>query len=101
MSITPSLNEIEKRLFGYSLTTAEIAYHLPDHPSILQEFIWQALDIAPKFPILHKFLTFWETSLEGKLHSVRVAHSTLINPCDFRFHSQEFNLSSSISHLIN
>ena len=30
----------------YRLTTAEILYHLPDHPNLLQTFIWQDLDIA-------------------------------------------------------
>ena len=100
MSTTSSLDEIEMRLYGYSLTTDEITYRLPDYPSILQEYIWQELDIAPKFPVLHKFLTFWETKLDGKLHRVRVAHTTLISPTDFRFHSQEFNLANT-RNLIN
>jgi uncharacterized protein Usg len=57
----------------YRLTTAEIVYRLPDHPGILQSYIWQAMDIAPDYPELHKFLTFWHRELEGKVHSVRVA----------------------------
>ena len=57
----------------YRLTTAEIVYHLPDHPEILQTYIWQAMDIAPSFPELKRFLGFWNRELEGKLHSVRVA----------------------------
>jgi uncharacterized protein Usg len=57
----------------YRLTTAEIVYHLPDHPEILQSYIWQALDIAPDYPELNKFLAFWRRELEGKVHSVRVA----------------------------
>ena len=28
----------------WRLTTAEILYHLPDHPGVLQTFIWQKLD---------------------------------------------------------
>ena len=42
----------------YRLTTAEILYHLPDHPNLLQSYIWQDLDIAPRYPVLHKFLDF-------------------------------------------
>ena len=61
----------------YRLTTAEILYRLPDHPDILQTYIWQALDIAPAYPELHKFLGFWERELDGKLHSVRVGTSPL------------------------
>lgn len=68
------------QLRDYRLTTAEILYHLPDHPAVLQSYIWQDLDLAPKFPALHKFLDFWSRSLDGKLHSVRVGSATLITP---------------------
>jgi uncharacterized protein Usg len=57
----------------YRLTTAEILYHLPDHPGLLQSYIWQDYDIAPRFPALHRFLDFWSRELDGKLHSVRIA----------------------------
>jgi uncharacterized protein Usg len=56
----------------YRLTTAEITYRLPDHPLLLQTYIWQKFDIAPDFPVLHQFLDFWRDNLEGELHSVRV-----------------------------
>ena len=69
---------------GYRLTTAEILYHLPDHPGLLQTFVWQDLDIAPKFPVLRKFLDFWERQLDGKLHSVRVGAAKLISPGELR-----------------
>ena len=59
------MHDIKLALSGYRLTTAEILYHLPDHPRLLQSFIWQELDIAPKYPVLSKFLKFWETSLDG------------------------------------
>lgn len=61
----------------YRLTTAEILYHLPDHPNVLQSFIWQQLDIAPDYPVLHKFLDFWKREIEGTLHSVRIASARL------------------------
>ncbi len=72
-----------RQLEGYGLTTATILYRLPDHPRLLQEFIWQEYDLAPKFPVLHMFLAFWTRELEGPLHSVRVAHSRLIKPAEF------------------
>jgi uncharacterized protein Usg len=68
----------------YRLTTAEILYHMPDHPELLQSFVWQALDRAPRFPELHRFLEFWSRSLDGKLHSVRVGAVTIITPPKFR-----------------
>ncbi len=80
------MREIEKLLIkDYRLTTAEILYRLPDHPVILQSFIWQDLDLTPDFPELHKFLNFWERELEGKLHSVTVASIELIKPSDVIF----------------
>ncbi|MFY9287352.1 MAG: protein usg [Alphaproteobacteria bacterium] len=79
-----------KQLQDYRLTTAEIIYHLPDHPSLLQSFIWQELDIAPRFPILRRFLHFWETKLDGKLFKVTVAHQALIKPSELRYFGGEF-----------
>lgn len=64
--------DIEDRLEGFSLTTAEIFYHLPDQPQLLQSYVWQGLDRAPEYPILNKFLDFWRRELDGPLHSVRI-----------------------------
>jgi uncharacterized protein Usg len=77
---------------GYRLTTAEILYHMPDYPELLQTFVWQELDIAPKYPILHKFLNFWRANLNGKLHSVRVAATGIIGPHEFRHADVELTL---------
>jgi uncharacterized protein Usg len=74
---------------GYRLTTAEIIYHLPDYPRLLQSYIWQELDLAPKFPRLNKFLDFWETSLDGRLHSVKVASRQVVKPSEFRMANVE------------
>ncbi len=67
-----------RQLQGYRLTTAEILYHLPDHPGLLQSYVWQDLDLAPRFPVLRRFLDFWGREIEGRLHSVRVARSGLV-----------------------
>jgi uncharacterized protein Usg len=73
-----------RQLSGFSLTTAEILYRLPDHLSLLQTYIWQDYDLAPEFPALKKFLKFWRVSLDGPLYSVRVAHFGLIQPAEIR-----------------
>ncbi|GHC73854.1 Usg family protein [Limoniibacter endophyticus] len=75
-----SHSETEIMLKGYGLTTAELLYRMPDHSQILQSFIWQHYDLAPKFPELKAFLDFWERNLEGPLHSVRFVHRKLIRP---------------------
>jgi uncharacterized protein Usg len=54
------------------LTTAEITYYFPDYPSLLQTYLWQDLDVPRFFPALKKFLAFWESNLDGHLHSVFV-----------------------------
>ena len=76
----------------YRHTTAEITYHLPDHPSLLQNFIWQNVDLAPQVPVLRRFLTFWQRNLDGRLHSVKVAAASLIKPAEFRFADGELVL---------
>jgi uncharacterized protein Usg len=86
------MSKFELTLKGYRLTTAEILYRMPDHPAVLQSFIWQELDIAPKFPVLTRFLHFWETSIDGKLHSVRVAARSLISPTELKHFGHEFTL---------
>ena len=80
------------QLKDYRLTTAEILYHLPDYPSMLQTYVWQNLDMQPDFPELKRFLTFWERSLDGKLHSVRVASHGIISAADMRYCGAEFRL---------
>ena len=86
------MRNLELSLRGYRLTTAEILYHLPDHPAVLQSYIWQELDIAPKFPVLNKFLRFWETRIDGRLHSVRVAARGLISDAELKMAAGEFTL---------
>ena len=86
------MSAFERTLRGYRLTTAEILYRMPDHPAVLQSFIWQELDIAPKFPVLTKFLCFWQASLDGELHSVRVAARGLISPAELKHFGHEFTL---------
>jgi uncharacterized protein Usg len=86
------MTDFELALQGYSLTTAEILYHMPDHPAVLQSFIWQEFDVAPRFPALNKFLHFWTDNLDGKLHSVRVAARGLIAASELKVAGGEYGL---------
>lgn len=63
-----------------ALTTAEILYRRPDHRWLLQTFVWQDLDLFPKFPRLREFLHFWEAKLDGPLFRVTVDHAELTKP---------------------
>lgn len=82
----------ELQMMGYGLTTAEIHYHLPDHPALLQLYVWQEYDLAPKFPTLKGFLDFWTKELDGVQHSVRIAHNRLISPREWRAVNGVFTL---------
>jgi uncharacterized protein Usg len=84
--------DFEAQLRGYSLTTANILYQMPDHPAVLQSYIWQEYDLAPSYPVLRKFLDFWHRELDGPLHSVMVAHRQLIKPGDVAMVSSELLL---------
>jgi uncharacterized protein Usg len=101
--MTPSLQGIRRirmatadfrrQLEGFGLTTANILYHMPDHPGILQNFIWQQHDLHPHFPELKKFLDFWIRELDGLLFSVTVAHARLIKPAQIKAIGNEFRLN--------
>ncbi len=82
-----------RNLEGYGLTTAKILYRLPDHQSLLQTYVWQSYDIAPRFPKLHDFLDFWREKLDGPLHSVAIAHKRLITPAEVRTVAMEMRLN--------
>ena len=87
MRVSP---EFERQMSGYGLTTAHILYRLPDFQSVLQSYVWQEYDIAPDFPVMKKFLAFWEKNLDGPLHSVRYCHKSLIGPSEWRTIDGEF-----------
>lgn len=72
--------EFALRLKGWRLATAEVLYYLPDHPSLLQSFIWQTLDLAPSYPRIHKFLDFWRAEIDAVIHSVRLASGEHLAP---------------------
>lgn len=86
-------SDFQSMLDGYSLTTAEILYRLPDYPAVLQSYIWQDYDLHPRFPRLKKFLDFWEVNLDGPLYKVTVNHRQLLAPADMKVLSVQFALN--------
>lgn len=84
--------DFRRQLEGYGMTTANILYRLPDHPAIIQSYVWQDYDLHPHFPELKKFLEFWSQKIEGALHQVIVAHARLIKPAELKLAGAEFRL---------
>ena len=85
-------DDLQRQLNGWSLTTAEITYRMPDHQNLLQSYIWQEYDLAPRFPRLIKFLDFWRDNLDGPLEGIRVAHKKLVGPAEMRMIDAEWRL---------
>jgi uncharacterized protein Usg len=81
---TATDERFQQQVQGYRLATAEIIYHLPDYPDLLQKFIWQHYDIAPNFPRLKKFLDYWDAHIEGRLHSVHMARTEIVSAAEHR-----------------
>jgi len=77
-------DDFRAQMEGYGLSTIQIHYFMPDHPSLLQQFVLQQYDMAPRFPELKRFLDFWRREIEAALHSVRFVHQHLIGPSEWR-----------------
>ncbi|MEL7487647.1 MAG: Usg family protein, partial [Pseudomonadota bacterium] len=67
-------DDFEAQMRGAGLLTAEIFYHMPDHPAVLRSFLWQTMDKAPEFPRLAQFLDHWRREIDALIHSIQVAH---------------------------
>jgi len=78
------LDDFQAQLQGRRLTTAEVLYYIPDHPSLLQSFLWQTLDEAPDFPRVHRFLDFWRREIEAVIHSVSITSQAQLAPARVR-----------------
>jgi len=66
---------------------------LPDHPSLLQSYIWQTLDVAPAYPRLARFLDHWRQNIHATIHSIRLCSAELIKPAELRHVGNEFLLN--------
>ena len=78
-------DEFETQLKGGRLTTAEVLYYMPDHPKLLQSFMWQTLDVAPEYPRVHSFLQYWRKEIQAVIHSVRLSTVGIVTPARVRF----------------
>ena len=86
------MSETELMLKGYGLTTSEFIYHMPDHPHVLNTFLWQDYDLAPDHDRMFKFIAFWQREIEGPLHSVRFTHRKMISAGEWRHVTGEFTV---------
>ncbi len=43
--------DFRKQVEGYGLTTANILYRRPDHPWLLQSYVWQNYDLSTQISL--------------------------------------------------
>jgi uncharacterized protein Usg len=72
--------ELSRQLRGQRLTTTEVLFYMPDHPALLQRFMWQTLDLPPEFPRVYQFLDFWRREIDAVIHSVTCSAVGLVAP---------------------
>ena len=60
-------------LIKNTIVTLNILYWMPDYEHILQQFIWQTLDVKPEYPRVHRFLNYWHDNIEAVISEVNIA----------------------------
>jgi uncharacterized protein Usg len=63
------------RWSDWRIATVQIYYYMPDHNSLLQEFLWQTEDLVPEFPRIHKFLVHWKNNIEAPIQTINVSYT--------------------------
>jgi uncharacterized protein Usg len=69
---------------GYSVVTVNVIYYMPDQKHLINEFMWQTLDLRPKYPRIKKFLNFWEREIEADIKEIQLSDSLAVSPRRFR-----------------
>lgn len=54
------------------LTTIQVLYWRPDYKSLLQEFLWQTMDLPPDFPRMMRFLKHWHLHIQAAIHRINL-----------------------------
>jgi len=58
-----------------TLITLNVYYWLPDYENILQQFMWQTVDVKPKYPRVNKFLNYWHNNIDAIINEVQISES--------------------------
>lgn len=52
------------------LTLIQVYYYMPDYPSVLNEFVWQTIDLYPRFPRMQRFLNYWSKNIDARINEI-------------------------------
>jgi uncharacterized protein Usg len=58
-----------------TLITLNVYYWLPDYENLIQQFMWQTMDVKPKYPRVHKFLNYWHNNIDAIINEVQISES--------------------------
>ena len=58
-----------------TLITLNVFYWMPDYENILQQFIWQTMDIKPKYPRIQRFMDYWHNNIDAIVNEVVICDS--------------------------
>ena len=58
-----------------TLVTLNIFYWMPDYENILQQFVWQTMDVKPKYPRINRFLDYWHNNIDAVMNEVIICDS--------------------------
>ena len=57
------------------LVTLNVYYWMPDYENLIQQFIWQTMDVKPKYPRIHKFLDYWHNNIDAIVSEIQICES--------------------------
>ena len=57
------------------LVTLNVYYWMPDYENLIQQFIWQTMDVKPKYPRIHKFLDYWHNNIDAIVNEIQICES--------------------------
>lgn len=61
------------------LVSLRVFYYMPDYRDLIQEFMWQTMDIKPKYPRVNKFLNYWKENIEAVIAEVEMIETEKIS----------------------
>ena len=65
------------------IVTIKVLYFIPDYTTLLNEFIWQTIDVRPRYPRVHRFLDYWHREIDAVIKEI-IIYDTAYRETHFR-----------------
>jgi uncharacterized protein Usg len=62
------------------LVSLRVFYYMPDYRNIIQELMWQTMDVKPKYPRVNKYLNYWKNNIEAVIADIEIAETKQPQP---------------------